>query len=438
MKKTICFLLSLILICGLLPSAVAASNAAALPVSGRFGVNHTFTLDENGVMTVEGEGPMVESEEARFPGKEYTYGDPADIRRSVLRVAILPGTTVVGDGAFAFFTAMSEIVLPDTVTAIGANAFRYCVSLKELSLPEGLTELGEGAFTQCMEIVSVRLPEGIRELPAKLFQSCYSLEEVSLPAGLVAIGDSAFDECVKLNGVALPESLQRIGSSAFHKCRALTAVSVPDSVTELGGNAFSCCSSLSELSLGEGLTAIPDRAFLHCRSLTEISVPDSVSEIGPYAFCGCENVSSVYLPASVVRISKSAFYTYPEICLTTVRFGGSEEQWNAIEWILEAPSVSADRVNRAELKAEILFDEAHSAENLMFDCGPAVTPENLGDLDADGSVTASDARLTLRASVSLEHFGLFRTQKADLDLDGSVTAADARGILRTAVGLTDA
>ena len=62
-----------------------------------------------------------------------------------------------------------------------------------------------------------------------------------------------------------------------------------------------------------------------------------------------------------------------------------------------------------------------------------------GDLDSDGTVTASDARLTLRASVGLEGSSAeWFTDAGNVksDKDGKkLTASDARLILRAAVGL---
>ena len=57
-----------------------------------------------------------------------------------------------------------------------------------------------------------------------------------------------------------------------------------------------------------------------------------------------------------------------------------------------------------------------------------------GDADGDGTVTAADARLTLRAAVGLETPDPLSLAAADADGDGKVTAADAREILRRAVG----
>ena len=59
----------------------------------------------------------------------------------------------------------------------------------------------------------------------------------------------------------------------------------------------------------------------------------------------------------------------------------------------------------------------------------------MGDVDFDGSVTSSDARLILRCAVGLENFGQAQLQLGDLDRSGDITSADARLALRTAVGL---
>ena len=70
------------------------------------------------------------------------------------------------------------------------------------------------------------------------------------------------------------------------------------------------------------------------------------------------------------------------------------------------------------------------------DDGPHFT---LGDVDGDGSITASDARLTLRCAVGLENYAKTSPEflAADVDFDETVTAGDARSILRAAVGLED-
>lgn len=60
------------------------------------------------------------------------------------------------------------------------------------------------------------------------------------------------------------------------------------------------------------------------------------------------------------------------------------------------------------------------------------------DVDADGSVTAADARLVLRYSVGLERLTGEALREADPNFDAMITAADARYILRMSVGLEKA
>ncbi len=59
------------------------------------------------------------------------------------------------------------------------------------------------------------------------------------------------------------------------------------------------------------------------------------------------------------------------------------------------------------------------------------------DTDGDGKVTASDARLVLRAAVGLETFTENQKRALGLEKDDAVSAADARKVLRISVGLEE-
>jgi hypothetical protein len=59
-----------------------------------------------------------------------------------------------------------------------------------------------------------------------------------------------------------------------------------------------------------------------------------------------------------------------------------------------------------------------------------------GDVDRDGNITATDARVILRIAVGLEHADTDIFNIADFNSDGSITATDARSVLRRAVGLS--
>lgn len=61
--------------------------------------------------------------------------------------------------------------------------------------------------------------------------------------------------------------------------------------------------------------------------------------------------------------------------------------------------------------------------------------KELGDLNADGKITAAEARKVLRASAKLEQLTEEEMRRADLNKDGKITAAEARAILRASAKL---
>ena len=58
-----------------------------------------------------------------------------------------------------------------------------------------------------------------------------------------------------------------------------------------------------------------------------------------------------------------------------------------------------------------------------------------GDVNGDGKVTASDARIALRVAAGLATVSLEEFMRADMNSDGEIHASEARTILRIAAGL---
>ncbi len=94
-------------------------------------------------------------------------------------------------------------------------------------------------------------------------------------------------------------------------------------------------------------------------------------------------------------------------------------------------------IEAGEYNVKVSFIGKYAGEKtLTFVINPVPKPvATVGDVDDDGTVSASDARLALRASVGLEKLNDAQKQAADADKDGAISAADARLILRASVGL---
>ena len=101
MKRILAMILALCLIFGQVPAAVFAAEIVA---SGTCGKNLTWTLSDDGVLTISGDGPMQNYSYASS-NKELWYGN----RSSVKSLIIDDSVTTIGYCAFCGCTSLSRI-----------------------------------------------------------------------------------------------------------------------------------------------------------------------------------------------------------------------------------------------------------------------------------------------------------------------------------------
>ncbi len=224
---------------------------------------------------------------------------------------------------------ITSVVIEEGITSVGSYAFQFCSELTHVSLPKSVKTIGNSAFFGCSNLTSVPLPEGLEKIDDYAFFGCGSLTKLSLPEGLTQIGELAFFSCGQLTEVSLPESLTRIGDYAFSWCGQLTKVSLPDSLTRIGNYAFFSCKNLTEVSLPRDLTQIGDCAFCDCESMTGLSLPAGLKEIRSSAFQGCRRLQNVVLPDSLTDLGEAAFKGSPAILPAT---GG---RIGELEWTVD-------------------------------------------------------------------------------------------------------
>lgn len=144
---------------------------------------------------------------------------------------------------------------------------------------------------------------------------------------VTVIDCSAFYLNSRIISVIIPPTVKTIGDSAFANCERLESVLIPSSVTSIGDGAFAECISLKQISLPSSVTCMSARVFFGCKNLKSVTVPPNVSKIEFGTFSYCTSLETITIPASVRTID----YAFNNcICLKTIYYGGSPEQWQAI------------------------------------------------------------------------------------------------------------
>jgi hypothetical protein len=324
MKKRV---FSLVLVLTMLLACVPIVATAA--TSGTCGDNLTWTLDDDGTLTISGTGEMWNWYRSDF---NYTaspwYGSRGDIKKAVIK----NGVTSIGEYAFCDCRGLTSIEIPNSVTTIGDGAFNDG-GLTTVTIPNSVTSIGGGAFEYCNSLTSITIPKSVTSIGDFAFSDCSGLTSIEIPNSVTSIGNCAFSGCSGLTTVTIPNSVTSI-SGAFSYCSGLTKINVnsenknyksidgvlfsydetllyaypagkisntytiPNSVTSIGNYAFSGCSGLTTVNILNGVMSIGERAFSDCSRLAKITIPNSITSIEYGAFYDCSALRTVYYPSS--------------------------------------------------------------------------------------------------------------------------------------------
>lgn len=274
MKKKVIGILFLMCIIGSFAALQVAVSAAE---SGQCGDSLTWTFDDDGTLTISGEGDM--------------RADRAWLQLDVKNVIIEDGVTSIDSYAFNV-SAIETADIPGSVTSIGDGAFAFCPELKKINIPDSVTYLGKSAFAACDSAESIYIGSGVTDIKEDTFAGCVALTEVTVPESVKYIGRRAFADCENLQHITIFGDVTSIGAYAFSRCVAIDDIILPDSVTSIGNNAFEKCKALKTITVGSGLEAIGDNAFMDS-GITELSLPATLSRIGIWVFNGCVNLESI-------------------------------------------------------------------------------------------------------------------------------------------------
>lgn len=225
------------------------------------------------------------------------------------------GLPVVSVEASAFLnnTAITSVVLPDSITSIGEKAFNGCESLTSVLFGKNsqLSSIGPGAFNYCYSLESITIPESVTNIGSDAFIYCYGLRSVTFGENsqLTSIGDGAFNWCESLESITIPASVTSIGEWAFVECYRLVEVWNLSKLNITAGSEdngyVAYYAKRVETEPSESYVYTDENGYViyydgkvkalinYTGNETKLTIPDDITELNCFALSDCYNITSV-------------------------------------------------------------------------------------------------------------------------------------------------
>ncbi len=356
--------------------AYTTVHAAETVDEGICGENLTWVLDDEGALTISGEGEMENFNPISAPW--YAY------RSKIKKLTINSGVTSIGSYAFQQLTNVTEVVLPEGVTILRACAFMDCSGLRFVSLPDTLYGIERQVFSKAY-LPEITLPEGLKIIQVQAFEFC-DFTYIEIPASVESIANNVFIHNTKLENIVVAQGneyyssldgvLYNADKSTLH-CyptgKTADSFTIPNGVTRIAQNAFSQNSHIKEVIISDTVESIDIDAFLQCVDLERITIPGNVKNIGSGAFGNCIALSELVIATGVEKIGDTAFYRC--IALHSVTIPDSVKQIGAgvFDWCTSLTDIVVDDNNSAYAAVDGVLYNKNLTQLHTFPCGKTLT-----------------------------------------------------------------
>lgn len=184
----------------------------------------------------------------------------------------------------------------ENAEAIAPCAFMENQSLENIEIGEKVKNIGMDAFLDAKYLKNITVSKNNSKFASE--DGVLYTKDLSVLIAYPTGKEETF--------FVVPKGVKSIATRAFSRSR-IESVNIPDGILNIDSGAFYGCQALMNVSIGRGLVKIKPDVFAHCRALSDISFTSSVTEI-----------ENAFLNAGTV---------------ITVRFFGTEEDWNNINII---------------------------------------------------------------------------------------------------------
>lgn len=329
---------------------------------GVCGPKLTWTLDDDGVLTIEGTGEMYDfyegdsifvSDGTQSPNTTTTAPGISTVTRSAdpdirptenTRIETNTDVSVTHPGRPSFDWEETTTVYKEDVTRPYASSYKMSqkvpskmaydadIAYSETIANTTSTNIAPDGSIKIFrwnlhfdEIKKVIIKEGVTEISGRAFKNCKQLSEVEIANSVKYIGHEAFYGCSSLKEISIPKNVENIGYHAFGSCELLStfdydAANCSNEVYWFDNNTviktlyigsdvkrIPKIRSIQTVIFKEGVTEIPREAFSGFAELTAVRLPETLTRIGNEAFNNCKSIREITIPTGVIYIGWRAF-----------------------------------------------------------------------------------------------------------------------------------
>lgn len=193
--------------------------------TGSCGDNIEYTLLADGRLFLRGSGDMFDYSS---PISDVQNPSPFRDRDDLTSVTVGNGITSIGDFAFENTINLTRASFPQSLRSIGNSSFMYADNyvgivhgLKSLRLPDGITTIQRKAFMGTA-LTEVMIPQSVTNVGDLIFADCTDLKTVRYEG--VEIGATMFSRCDHLDSFTIAVSVEKIGTNVFPYCKSIHSI----------------------------------------------------------------------------------------------------------------------------------------------------------------------------------------------------------------------
>ena len=231
----------------------------------------------------------------------------------------------IGRNAFYGYTAINEVVLPESLMAIEEYAFFGCTGITEMTIPAKVFYIGKFSLRKT-NINTITFAN--KDNWAFVDGTTVDMNDMTALVAALRKTTATYEQTFMRSFEAAGEE---IANGTFGSKDQFTWTLTDTGVLTVSGNGampkfnvnstpwYGYRGAIRTVVIEEGITSVGRCSFHTCRAIISVTLPETIETIAEYAFYNLPYITEISIPAAVTRIE--TFVLRKCINLKTVEMG---------------------------------------------------------------------------------------------------------------------